>query len=60
MGGMNGTPAELGKLVEIDGSTRNSGMEEKIDLDAIFAYMQKKYRAKTGEVLNDGWDDEEE
>jgi hypothetical protein len=60
MGGMSGTPSELGKLVEIDGSIRNSGMEEKLDLDAIFAHMQKKYMAKTGKTINDGWDESDE
>ena len=52
--------SEMAKLFEVDGEDRSSGTELKMDLDAILEYTMKKYRSKTGEVLNDGWDEESE
>lgn len=58
--GIGGAPSEVSQLFEVDGVDRNNGIESRMDLDAILEYTMKKYRAKTGEILNDGWEEENE
>jgi len=60
IGGISFPSSETANLIAIDGATRNSGIEHKLDLDTIFAYMQKKYKPKDEETLDDGWGDYEE
>lgn len=58
--GIGGNASEMAPIFDADGKERNDGIESRMDLDAIFEYMMKKYKAKTDEILNDGWDEENE
>lgn len=58
--GSGGKLSDIAPLVAVDGKERNDGIEAKMDLDAIFDHTMRKYRAKTGEILNDDWDEEEQ
>jgi len=60
LGGISFPSSEAANLIAIDGATRNSGIEHKLDLDTIFAYMQNKYKAEDKETPDDGWEDYEE
>lgn len=58
--GIPGKASELSAITEVDGKQRDSGIESVMDLDAIYDHVMKRFRAKTGELLTEDWDEESE